>query len=708
MGVRVTVPDIPSALGQFDAITVGVGFGMRSLEVGGGQLEFVGSAREILEQITFWRSKRPAEVSSVEDESVRRPTKLLGLTVMWRDREVAPTQSIEAGDVEVVREARSVVCSARSVAVQLGLSRVDVRGVELEALRGASTFQVHKVAARAIDGELRWPLVGSVDSVEHFAVSAQSDVPRATATLLLLRDRLREGVGRLDRLFAPGAAVEVQALRVKVAYGSDSVGLGPGKLTVRRADGRFLVSLVPGAGEAEASSEKSLTFTLSVPIADSDPGDVLVDMSGGPIGFETLGVKDGDFGLLDVARTSLELRSRLALSGDGKTLRVDGEGRVHGLSLRSAALSDEAVRGLEMAWRGKVEALLDGSRVSMDDGELDLGDIHMRGHGVVERTSKDIRVHGDFDTPMTPCQAMFDSVPKGLVPKLDGMRLAGSFAMKTKIALDTANIEHDYLLDADLANSCRVTEVPRDLDVARFHSPFKHTVYSPSGEPSVVELGPGTPNWVGFGAISRFMEVALLTTEDGGFHRHHGFEFEAIRNSIRENIRKGKFVRGASTLSMQLAKNLYLERTKTLSRKLQEAVLTMYLEQALTKEQILELYLNIVEFGPNIYGIGPAARAYFNASPSSLSLGQALYVTSLLPNPKQQHFEASGVVSAGHMRYLHKLMEIAHRRHHVTDAELEEGLAEIVVRGQPSLRGEPPDDPRDDSPVDGAAEWQAP
>ncbi len=89
---------------------------------------------------------------------------------------------------------------------------------------------------------------------------------------------------------------------------------------------------------------------------------------------------------------------------------------------------------------------------------------------------------------------------------------------------------------------------------------------------------------------------------------------------------------------MQLAKNLYLDRGKNLSRKLQEAILTMYLEQELTKEQILELYLNVVEFGPMVYGIGPAARHYFNAAPGELSLGQALYISSIMPNPKAQHF----------------------------------------------------------------------
>src|SRR5690606_26000898 len=100
----------------------------------------------------------------------------------------------------------------------------------------------------------------------------------------------------------------------------------------------------------------------------------------------------------------------------------------------------------------------------------------------------------------------------------------------------------------------------------------------------------------------------------------------AIHNSILENVKQRRFVRGASTISMQLAKNVYLKREKTLSRKLQEAVLTMLLEQEFTKQQLLELYLNVIEFAPGVYGVGPGAQHYFNTHPSQLSLGQALYI----------------------------------------------------------------------------------
>jgi membrane peptidoglycan carboxypeptidase len=256
--------------------------------------------------------------------------------------------------------------------------------------------------------------------------------------------------------------------------------------------------------------------------------------------------------------------------------------------------------------------------------------------------------------------------------------------MRGRVDVDTAHLDRGFHVDWDTTNSCRVVEAPAGIDVDRFRHGFRRTAYDPEGHPVTIETGPGTTDWVPLVHITKFMETAVLTTEDGAFPRHHGFDQEAIKNSIRENLRQKKFVRGASTISMQLAKNLYLDRGKNLSRKLQEAVFTMYLEQELTKEQILELYFNVVEFGPMIYGIGPAARYYFNTTAKELSLGQALYISSILPNPKIQRFGTGGAVSPTWADYLRKLMKIARGRNRITEEELDEGLRETVIRGAPA------------------------
>jgi membrane peptidoglycan carboxypeptidase len=142
---------------------------------------------------------------------------------------------------------------------------------------------------------------------------------------------------------------------------------------------------------------------------------------------------------------------------------------------------------------------------------------------------------------------------------------------------------------------------------------------------------------------------------------------------------------------MQLAKNLYLGKEKTLGRKLQEAALTLLLEQELSKRELMELYLNVIEYGPGIYGIGPAARYYFAKRASDLSLGQALYIASILPNPERQHFDKDGKVSAAWTRYLQRLMVIAKKIGKVTDEQLTAGLAEqVAFRVADSGGGLPP------------------
>jgi penicillin-binding protein 1A len=143
---------------------------------------------------------------------------------------------------------------------------------------------------------------------------------------------------------------------------------------------------------------------------------------------------------------------------------------------------------------------------------------------------------------------------------------------------------------------------------------------------------------------------------------------------------------------MQLAKNLYLSRTKTLSRKLQEAALTMLLEQNFSKRELLELYLNVVEFGPGIYGIGPAAAYYFGKPARDLSPAQAFFIASVLPSPTVRHFDEQGNLSASRLRHVHSLLRISHERGRLSADELAQALAEVphfgVSESQPPAPSE--------------------
>jgi Transglycosylase len=680
-GVDVTVADMPSVKVHLDEVEVSYGTGGRTVELRGGAITAVGARDVILRQAEVWKSRHASDGGGAGAKGGGGKTAVAGFSVSWKNDAQAPTEAVSASEVSFSRDDEAVRVSAGTASVSLGRASLEVKGGAIRLLKKeGGGYRIGELRTEGLEAQLAVPRKGEPSAVRVAAPPPEADTPATSSP----RAAIVAAARALDGALGPGAKVRLGGVHARVAHGDDSVMLGPGVLEVAREAGQLVVDLRPelkaGAVEGE---EEPLTFRLAVPLGDT-PEDILADVRGGPIWLSSLGVKEGDFGLLDVHRASVVTRSHLVLSADGETVRIDGEGKIHNLSIRSAALSDEPVSGLELAFRLKGDGRLDGGRMHVDTGEVDLGAVRVIAQGDYERARDAHRVHGSFEIPLTPCESMLESIPKGLTPRLAGMRAAGSFALKGKAAIDTGHLDRGFVLDWDTSNTCRITEAPEAISVARFQKAFSRTAYDPEGRPVTLETGPGTPSWVSYGNISKFMEVAVLTTEDGGFRRHHGFDQEAIRNSIRENLRKKKFVRGASTISMQLAKNLYLDRGKNLSRKLQEAILTMYLEQELTKEQILELYFNVVEFGPLVYGIGPAARHYFSAPASDLSLGQALYLSSIMPNPKVQHFGAGGAVIPGWMGYLRKLMKLAHDRNHLTDEELDEGLRETVVRGSPS------------------------
>lgn len=140
--------------------------------------------------------------------------------------------------------------------------------------------------------------------------------------------------------------------------------------------------------------------------------------------------------------------------------------------------------------------------------------------------------------------------------------------------------------------------------------------------------------WVPYSQITPALKEAIVVAEDGSFFQHHGFDWQALRDAFRKNVKKKKIVRGGSTITQQLAKNLYLSPSKNPLRKIRETLITMQLEQNLGKQRILEIYLNVIEWGEGVYGAEAAARHYFNTSASRLSGNQSAWLAAILPNPK--------------------------------------------------------------------------
>ena len=140
--------------------------------------------------------------------------------------------------------------------------------------------------------------------------------------------------------------------------------------------------------------------------------------------------------------------------------------------------------------------------------------------------------------------------------------------------------------------------------------------------------------WVNYEKISIHLKRAVIASEDAKFLDHEGFDWEGIQKAYEKNLKKGKIVAGGSTISQQLAKNLFLSTKRTPWRKAQEAVITLMLEKILTKRRILEIYLNVIEWGNGVFGAEAAARHYYKSSASKLSAGQAARLAAMIPNPR--------------------------------------------------------------------------
>lgn len=150
-----------------------------------------------------------------------------------------------------------------------------------------------------------------------------------------------------------------------------------------------------------------------------------------------------------------------------------------------------------------------------------------------------------------------------------------------------------------------------------------------------VKLCPGSNDYVPLNRISQNLQRAVILTEDSAFWDHGGFDLKEMQRSLEKNMQKGSFVRGGSTITQQLAKNLFLSSEKTLQRKALEAVITLQLEKHLSKKEILERYLNVVEFGPNLFGVKKASQYYFKKDPASLTVIESAFLAFLLPSPQK-------------------------------------------------------------------------
>jgi len=369
--------------------------------------------------------------------------------------------------------------------------------------------------------------------------------------------------------------------------------------------------------------------------------------------------------------------NRVSLNKDGNEL-VNSQGlefsKTEQISIKanevsgfSDSLSQSEIKLKDI--KGKI--LLDTSPYSY---ELNVGPAFV--YGTVSTNNGEIMASANLR--LVECKDLIELTPESMKDVISKFTFSGNLSGGIFIDTKTPTV------NIDLKNGCTSIKTPTGYRREDLITKFKRIVKDKDNKDREIVTGPNDPEWVSLDDISPYMNNAVLVSEDLGFYHHQGVLLSALNAALEDDIKSHKFMRGGSTISMQTAKNLWLSRNKTISRKYQELFLTFHLESILSKKEIMETYLNVIEFYPGEYGIRKAAMHYFSINPKNLSVAQAAYLASILPNPKQTPYDATGRVSKYRMAHIRRMISRMLENSMLTNQEAEIANKEWVIIGSPS------------------------
>ncbi len=383
----------------------------------------------------------------------------------------------------------------------------------------------------------------------------------------------------------------------------------------------------------------------------------------------------------------------------GRRVALSGKLAVAGLSIAHEKLAVDPVQNVGFTVHFDATVDRDQRKLELTTLEGKIGSLAVRLAGSIELPSGSFRfkdgrelkvvpkINLSLRVPRTSCSKILNSIPAPLVPRLQGFSLQGVFEADLHARIDFSNLDNLDVGGKVGIDGCQVLRAPVDVLELTGPESIMQTVEVPplpsggkDNELMTFPIGPDNPDFVPYDKISPYLIGATMTTEDSGFFRHRGWVSSGFQAALKRNIADGGFKLGASSITMQMVKNVLLSREKTLSRKFQELFLVWYVEQILSKERILELYFNAIEFGPRLYGIGPATRHYFGKTPAELTPMEAAFFSSILPSPKKRYAQyCHGALTPQWERYVRRILNKMHERGRLNDEDFTTALASTMV-----------------------------
>ena len=369
-------------------------------------------------------------------------------------------------------------------------------------------------------------------------------------------------------------------------------------------------------------------------------------------------------------------------SGSSSLTTVVGNAAVSGLVINNVRISLEDVFLNNASITYKINV---GEEYIELDSSSNIIFNQLNFHPYISYTAKPHKVFSmHIEKPWFPAQNLISSLPKGLFNNLQGMQVKGDFAYHLKLNIDFNQLD-SLVFDSDLQRRDFHVLKYGAADLGKMNGPFMYTAFEHGQAVRTFEVGPGNPNFRALSQIPDYLKNCILYSEDLGFFWHRGFSEGAFRSSMVRNIKSKRFVRGGSTISMQLVKNVFLTRNKTIARKLEEALIVWLIEnnRLSSKERMYEVYLNIIEWGPMVYGANEASQFYFAKDISKITLQEAIYLASIIPKPKwfRSSFDGSGNLKPSMDAYYKNISGRMLKNGIITQAEYDALVPNVELKG---------------------------
>ena len=630
------------------------------------------------------RSRRVSESESGSEEASTGAHRVIAV------RGIAFIVRIGADEVASVGAANlrwdGVMLAVRAEDVALGAESFD--HVEVDVVRGDGVARLARIAlghvvvsADAVSGEgATSRIVGVVRRERESDHESESEHESESGSF-------SRWVDGLERHLDPSFVASVDDLTVRRTIEGTPHDVIDG---LRASFRRTSLDAYATEGEGQPEGGGSLSWSLDLaPHAPSASGTLTFDR----VAFAALvPFLPASIPFSEPERAHVSGHLVLATGGT-QVVHAEGTLAVEDLALAHPRIDAEPVRHIAFSLRGAADLTPSTHRLEVSSLGLTMGAAQASLAGTIEWAEDHYLIEGRAALPRTRCDDAVHAIPGDLLGDTASFRLSGDIAASLEAHIDSRDLPHTTL-HIQVANACTFTSWPASADTARFAGSFEHRVVEPDGATFEMTTGPGTDAWTPISEISPFLVHAVLAHEDAGFFVHAGFAPWAIREALIRDLTAGRYVAGGSTITMQLVKNVFLHREKTLARKIQEVLLTWWVETRMDKERILELYLNVIEYGPNVYGIRHASEHYFGRSPADLSPAESAYLALILPNPPAFHEQYErGEIPRAFRNRIASFVRVCGTRGRYDAAAVAYGVAEADTLAF-HREGDPPPAPR--------------